>query len=119
LKEAVRDRGEFDVALEASGAVPALVNCVESLGPAGRMVQVGMLSNAQLPIGRIISRELELVGTFRFFQEYANAVHLLEKRRINVGPLITHQMPLKSAIEAFNLASDKGQSIKVSLVGAK
>jgi L-idonate 5-dehydrogenase len=119
LKDAVRDRGEFDVALEASGAVPALVNCVESLGPAGRMVQVGMLSSAQIPIGRIISRELELVGTFRFFQEYANAVHLLEKRRINVGPLITHQMPLSSAIEAFSLASDKGQSIKVSLVGAK
>jgi L-idonate 5-dehydrogenase len=119
LKEAVRERGEFDVALEASGAVPAMLNCLESVGPAGRIVQVGMLSSAQLPLGRIISREIEFVGTFRFYQEYANAVHLIEKGRINVGALITHQLPLASAIEAFGLASDKAQSIKVSLVSSK
>ena len=93
-----------------------MLNCLESLGPGGRMVQVGMLSSAQLPLGRIIAKEIEVVGTFRFFQEYADAVHLLERGRINVKPLITHQMPLKSALEAFNLASDKSQSVKVSLV---
>jgi L-idonate 5-dehydrogenase len=119
LKEAVQERGPFDVALEASGAAPALLNCLESVGPAARVVQVGMLSSAQLPLGRIISREIEFVGTFRFYQEYNHAVHLLEKGRINVQPLITHQLPLKSAIDAFQLASDKAQSIKVSLVGGK
>jgi L-idonate 5-dehydrogenase len=40
----------------------------------------------------------------------------LEKSRINVKPLITHRMPLKSALDAFQLASDKSQSVKVSLV---
>jgi len=116
LKEATKERGEFDIALEASGAVPAMLNCLESLGPGGRMVQVGMLSSAQLPFGRIISKEIELVGTFRFYQEYSHAVRLLERGRINVQPLITHRLPLKSALEAFKLASDKSQSVKVSLV---
>ena len=116
LRQAVSERGEFDLALEASGAGPAMLNCLETLGPGGRMVQVGMLSSAQLPLGRIIAKEIEVVGTFRFFQEYADAVHLIERGRINVQPLITHQMPLKSALEAFNLASDKSQSVKVSLV---
>src|SRR5262249_41269046 len=116
LKEAVSERGEFDIALEAAGAVPAMINCLESLGPGGRMVQIGMLSSAQLPFGRILAKEIEVVGTFRFYQEYTNAVGLLEKGRINVKPLITHRMPLKSALDAFSLASDKSQSVKVSLV---
>jgi L-idonate 5-dehydrogenase len=119
LKEAVRERGEFDVALEASGAVPAMLNCLESLGPGGRMVQVGMLSTAQLPLGRILAKELELVGTFRFYQEYTQAVRLLERGRINVRPLITHRLPLKSALDAFQVASDRSQAIKVSLVGSE
>jgi L-idonate 5-dehydrogenase len=119
LKEAVRERGEFDVALEASGAVPAMLNCLESLGPGGRMVQVGMLSAAQLPLGRILAKELELVGTFRFYREYTQAVLLLERGRINVQPLITHRLPLKSALDAFQVASDRSQAIKVSLVGAE
>jgi L-idonate 5-dehydrogenase len=118
LKQAVSERGEFDVALEASGAAPAMLNCLESLGPGGRMVQIGMLSSAQLPFGRILAKEIEVVGTFRFFQEYTDAVSLLERGRINVQPLITHQMPLKSALEAFSLASDKSQSIKVSLLNS-
>jgi L-idonate 5-dehydrogenase len=75
-----------------------------------------MLSSAQLPFGRILAKEIEVVGTFRFYQEYTNAVRLLEKSRINVKPLITHRMPLKSALDAFQLASDKSQSVKVSLV---
>jgi L-idonate 5-dehydrogenase len=116
LKGAVSERGEFDIALEAAGAVPAMINCLESLGPGGRMVQIGMLSSAQLPFGRILAKEIEVVGTFRFYQEYTNAVRLLEKGRINVKPLITHRMPLKSALDAFSLASDKSQSVKVSLV---
>ena len=116
LKQAVSERGEFDIALEASGAVPAMINCLESLGPGGRMVQVGMLSSAQLPFGRILAKEIEVVGTFRFYQEYTHAVRLLERGRINVQPLITHRMPLKSALDAFKLASDKSQSVKVSLV---
>ena len=116
LKQAVSDQGEFDVALEASGAVPAMINCLESLAPGGRMVQIGMLSAAQLPLGRVLAKELELVGTFRFYQEYITAVRLLEKGRINVQPLITHRVPLKSALDAFSIASDKSQSVKVSLV---
>jgi L-idonate 5-dehydrogenase len=116
LKEFILDQGEFDVALEASGAVAALINCFESVKPAARIVQVGMLSSAQLPLGRIISREIEFVGTFRFYQEYPQAVKLLESGRINVQPLITHRLPLKAALEAFGVASDRNQAIKVSLV---
>ena len=71
--EISREIGGFDVALEASGAPPALVDCVESVKPGSRIVQVGMLSNATVPLGRLIARELELVGTFRFCRRVARS----------------------------------------------
>jgi L-idonate 5-dehydrogenase len=77
-----------------------------------------MLSSASVPLGRLIARELELVGTFRFGDEFAEAVELLERGRIKVDTLITEQVPLTRAPEAFELASDRRRSIKVSLVGA-
>jgi len=117
LGEISREIDGFDVALEASGAPPALVDCVESVKPGSRIVQVGMLSNASVPLGRLIARELELVGTFRFYEEFAEAVELLERGRIRVDTLITEQVPLARAKEGFELASDRQRSIKVSLVG--
>ena len=117
LRELSQQIGGFDVALEASGAPPALADCVESAKPGGRIVQVGMLSNATVPLGRLIARELELVGTFRFSAEFKKAVALLEKGEIKVDTLITQQMPLARAREGFDLASDRQRSIKVSLVG--
>jgi L-idonate 5-dehydrogenase len=117
LGEVSKQVGGFDVALEASGAPPALVDCLESVKPGSRIVQVGMLSNATVPLGRLIARELELVGTFRFHDEFAEAVELLERGRIEVDALITERLPLARAQEGFELASDRRRSIKVSLVG--
>jgi L-idonate 5-dehydrogenase len=117
LGEISKEIGGFDVALEASGAAPALIDCVESAKPGSRIVQVGMLSNATVPLGRLVARELELVGTFRFADEFTEAVELLQRSRIKVDTLITEQVPLARAPEAFELASDRRRSIKVSLVG--
>jgi L-idonate 5-dehydrogenase len=117
LQKISHEIGGFDVALEATGVPPGLVDCIESVKPGSRIVQVGMFSSANLPVGRLISRELELVGTFRFSDEFAQAVELLERGRINVESLITDQMPLARAREGFDLASDRQRSVKVSLVG--
>jgi L-idonate 5-dehydrogenase len=119
LRETCHQIGGFDVAFEASGAPPALIDCVESAKPGSRIVQVGMLSNATVPLGRLIARELELVGTFRFHDEFGQAVELLERGRIQVDTLITERLPLARAQEAFDLASDRQRSIKVSLLGGE
>jgi L-idonate 5-dehydrogenase len=117
LRETCNQIGGFDALFEASGAPPALIDCVESAKPGSRIVQVGMLSNATVPLGRLIARELELVGTFRFHDEFGQAVELLERGRIQVDALITERLPLARAREGFDLASDRQRSIKVSLVG--
>ena len=68
-----------------------------------------------LPMMAITAKELDLRGSFRFHEEFAIAVRLMQGGLIDVGPLITHTLPLADALKAFELASDKGQSMKTQI----
>ena len=117
-REAVTSE-DFDVAIEASGSVAALDTCIYQVRRGGRVVQLGSLpmhAEAALRLPGIMSREIDLVGSFRFYEEYALAVQLLESGRIDVAPLLSAAMPLDRATEAFHLASDRTRAFKVSLV---
>jgi L-idonate 5-dehydrogenase len=83
----------------------------------GTVVQVGNLPGGPLPIpaNLIMSRELDVKGSFRFGDEFGQAVQLITDGVIDVGALITAELPLAEACEAFALAGDRTRSIKVML----
>jgi L-idonate 5-dehydrogenase len=83
--------------------------------PGGVVVQVGLGGDMTLPINLIVAKELQLRGTFRFDSEFQLAVELMGKGLIDVKPLLTATVPFEQAVEAFELASDRAQSIKVQL----
>ena len=68
-----------------------------------------------IPINMITAKELELRGTFRFHEEFALALEFLGKGLVDVKPLITATVPLASARDAFELASDRSRSMKVQI----
>jgi L-idonate 5-dehydrogenase len=106
----------FDVALEAAGAAPALLLALAAVERGGRVVQVGTLPDeVALPANKIMARELDLVGAFRANGEFDLAVQAIRTRRADVRPLISAQLPLARAEEAFVLAADKSRSTKVQL----
>jgi L-idonate 5-dehydrogenase len=106
----------FDIALEAAGAAPALLLALAAVERGSRVVQVGTLPDeVALPANKIMARELDLVGAFRANGEFDLAVHAIRTRRADVRPLITAQLPLARAEEAFVLAADKSRSTKVQL----
>jgi L-idonate 5-dehydrogenase len=109
--------GGFDVAFEASGAAVALNAAIDAVHPGGTIVQVGSLPNGPSAItaNRIMAKELNLLGSFRFDAAFATAVDCLERRSIEVGPLLTGVMPLARAQEAFETAGDRSRSIKVQI----
>ncbi|MCP8894494.1 L-idonate 5-dehydrogenase [Shinella daejeonensis] len=110
-----RDKGSFDVLYECSGAEPALVAGLQALRPRGVVVQLGLGSEMALPMMMITARELELRGSFRFHEEFATAVRLMQGGLIDVKPLITHTLPLADARTAFEIASDKSRSMKTQI----
>ena len=107
----------FDVALEAAGAAAALATCLTAVQRGGRIVQVGTLpAELPFPANSVMARELDYLGAFRANGEFDLAVQAIRTRRVDVRPLISAQLPLSRAQEAFELALDRSRSTKVQLV---
>jgi L-idonate 5-dehydrogenase len=109
------DKGFFDVLFEASGNEKALTGALGALRPRGVIVQVGLGGTMNLPINTIVAKEFDLRGAFRFHEEFATAVALLNKGLVDVKPLISATLPYRDAGRAFALAADRSQAMKVVL----
>ena len=76
---------------------------------------VGVAGEIPLPLNLIVSKEIKLVGTHRFHEEFATAVSLIDRAEIDVRPILTQSFPIEQAVEAFELAGDRSQAVKVHL----
>jgi L-idonate 5-dehydrogenase len=108
-------KGTFDVLFEASGNQAALQLALDLLRPGAVIVQLGLGGEMTLPINSIVTKELQLRGTFRFDPEFELALRLMGEGRLDVKPLITASLPFEQAVDAFELASDRSKSMKVQL----
>jgi L-idonate 5-dehydrogenase len=108
-------KGVFDVLFEASGNQAALRSALDLMRPGAVIVQLGLGGDMTLPVNTIVTKELQLRGTFRFDPEFELALSLMGKGLIDVKPLITASLPFASAVDAFELASDRSKSMKVQL----
>lgn len=115
LKRYDVDKGHFDVLFECSGVAAALGAAVPALRPGAIVMQLGLGGDMTLPMQAMTAKELDLRGSFRFHEEFATAVELMQSGRIDVTPLVTHTLPFDDATAAFDLAADRGQAIKVQL----
>jgi L-idonate 5-dehydrogenase len=109
------DKGQFDAVFEASGSEAALIAALDVIAPRGTLITVGLGGSISLPMNQIVAKEIDLRGTFRFHAEFATAVQFLNEGLIDGKPVITRIMPFSQAMEAFDLAADKKQSLKVQI----
>lgn len=110
-----QDNGQFDVLFECSGAEAALASALAALRPRGRAVQLGLSGDMQVPMMQITAKEIALIGSFRFHEEFAVAVDMMAAGLIDVTPLVTHSYPLADFAQAFEMATDRSQAMKVQL----
>ncbi|CAN7417331.1 L-idonate 5-dehydrogenase [Neorhizobium sp. LjRoot104] len=109
------NKGYFDVQFEASGNQSALRAGLEVLKPRGVLVQLGLGGDVSIPQNMVVSKEIEMKGTFRFHEEFGLAVDLIGKRRVDLKPLLTGSFPIEEAVNAFEVAGDRTRSMKVQL----
>lgn len=106
-----------DVAVECAGHPSALATCLKAAKRGGRVMQVGTLpAEIPFPANSIMARELDYRGVFRAHLAFDWAVQAIRTRRVDVRPLISAQLPLTDAADAFALAADKTRSTKVQLI---
>jgi L-idonate 5-dehydrogenase len=107
------NKGSFDVMFECSGNEQALRSGLEVMRPRGSVVQLGLGGDIKIPQNTVVAKELSICGSFRFHHEFALAVQLVNERRVNFKPMITHSFPLAQAREAFEVAGDRKRAMKV------
>jgi L-idonate 5-dehydrogenase len=115
LMNHVKELGTIDVLFEASGNAAAFRSALDQLQPRGIVVQLGLGGDIPLPVNLVVTRELDIRGTFRFDAEFKLAVDLMNSRRIDVKPVLTTTLPFTNAREAFDLANDRSHAAKVQL----
>ncbi len=115
LEQFEKDKGQVDVQLECSGAQSALASGVTCLRPGGTLVQLGLGGDMTVPMQALTAKEIVLRGSFRFHSEFSVAVQMMRSGLINVDQLVTHSFEVGEAVTAFEVASDRSQSMKVQL----
>lgn len=108
---------DADIALESSGSYRGLASAMRGLTRGGRVVMVGLLPSGEQPalISLAITRELELVGSFRFAGEIDDVIAALADGSLMVAPVVSHEFAVEDALEAFAMAKDSAVSGKVLL----
>lgn len=107
----------FDVLFEASGSAAALRRAVALARRGGTIVQVGSFSEPEVavPMGQLLTRELTLVGSFRYGNVWEQAIRLVASGRVSLQPLVSRVFPLQQARQALELACVRGGAIKVQI----
>lgn len=106
---------EVDVALEMSGSPAGAASCLGAVKRGGKVVLVGMPGGlTPTPLFLIVTREIDVTGSYRYMDEYAEAVAALAEG-VDVGPVMSGSYTLDRAEEAFARASDRKVAMKVQL----
>ena len=94
-----------------------LGSAIRGTARGGRVVMVGLLPTGDqpVPMSLAISRELELVGAFRFNDEIDEVIAALADGSLVVDPVITHEFGVDDTLDAFATARDASLSSKVLL----
>jgi L-idonate 5-dehydrogenase len=108
-------KGTFDVAFEASGSPQATVSALDIVKPRGVVVCVGQGARPQINVSTIVTKEINMVGAFRFVDEFRLAVDYIARNRAQIRALLTASVPASDPTAAFDLAADKTRSVKVHL----
>ncbi len=107
--------GPFDVLLECTGSESVTGDAILTLRPAGTAVLVGMGPGleARIPMAAMQTREITLVGTFRYANVYGIAIALAAAGRIDLDRLVDARFPLEEADRALRATREDPSLLKV------
>lgn len=105
LPEAVKalSEGGVHVSIDALGSKETCLNSIANLRKRGKHIQVGLMAGSQampqIPMGQVISKELEIIGSHGMQAfKYPEMMELIKSSRIELHKLIGRKIALKEII---------------------
>ncbi|UCF95037.1 MAG: NAD(P)-dependent alcohol dehydrogenase [Desulfobacterales bacterium] len=117
IKDLTRGEGAHFV-YETAGTAKTFQQTVEMVRDGGSIVLIGLPQEEQIPMPMVeaLIKEVNFITSFRYNNIFEEAITLMENRRVNVKPLITHEFPFAQTLEAFDTAENaKDQAVKVMI----
>ena len=109
MSESVEGLG-VDAFIDASGAPQAVAAGILAVGPAGRVVLVGLGADSiEIPIAHIQNNEIWLSGVFRYTNTWPLGISLIASGAIDLDILVTGRFGLADAEAALNAGRAPGQ----------
>ena len=94
---------DVDAFIDASGVAGAVVQGIKAVGPAGRVILVGMGNDdVTLPVSYIQNKEIWVSGVFRYANTWPMGIELISSGKVNLDILVTHTYGLDDVEEALN-----------------
>jgi len=109
-------KGEgVDLIFETAGSSATTRMAVDLASNGGKIILVGFPPPTQLDISKIIFRELNVFGSWRYANVYDKAVELVNDKKVDLKSIVTHRYSgLENVEEALFFASNrKHEAIKV------
>ncbi|WP_190972245.1 zinc-dependent alcohol dehydrogenase [Clostridium sp. HV4-5-A1G] len=109
-----------DVVLENTGAVEPVLQSLDIVRKGGRICWAGggIVEGAVVPVDtyKIIVKELDIKGEIsQIPYDWLAAIKLVESGKINLKPLVTHVYELEQWQDAFKLAADSAEALRVAI----
>jgi threonine dehydrogenase-like Zn-dependent dehydrogenase len=105
-----------DLVIETAGTPDAAGHALSLVRPGGRVVLTGLPhAPAPLNIFGVVRREVTILGSMIYQDEFPQALRLLAEGRVRGAALITHRFGLEAIAQAF-VAHRDPTSIKVAVL---
>ena len=109
-------REGVDLVVETAGTPEAVEEALGLARPGGRVVLTGLPHDpSQVHFFWVVRRELTILGSMIYQDEFPEAMRLLRTGAVKVEPLVTHRFRLDAVNEAF-AAHQSPASIKVAVI---
>lgn len=101
---------DVDAFIDASGAPQAVRAGIMAVGPAGRVILVGLgADDVELPVSFIQNREIWLSGVFRYTNTWPLAIQLIADGKVDLDILVTGRFALSESEDALKAGKQPGQ----------
>jgi L-iditol 2-dehydrogenase len=96
-----------DAFVDATGVPVAVVSGIKAVGPAGKVVLVGMGADEySLPVSHIANNEITLTGVFRYTDTWPAAIHLVQSGLVDLDAMVTGRYDLEHVADALESDTD-------------
>jgi len=106
----------IDLVIDCTGSEQALQNAIHLVKSTGSILVLGTYASPPaLEMTLLVAKEIQLIGSFAYGEEFSQALKLVAEGRLDISSLITHRFPLHEIDRAFRQQALADESIKVLL----